>query len=145
MQSRISRRGFLRWFVIGLGGVFFPQMVLAGSNINVKELEDTDCFDLKCTIMEVHPEGSYLIVGEKKIELIDFQKGGRRYRTMLRDHRGQTIPFSSFTKGQWVFIRAFELLDGRSVAREIYKLPSMPTRRSEYPFFKEFPVWDPVE
>jgi len=145
MQSGISRRGFLRWFIIGLGGLFFPQMVLAGSNINIEELEDTDCFELKCTIMEVHHEDGYLVVGEKEIELIEFRKGGRRYETMLRNHKGQTIPFSSFTRGQWVFVRAFELLDGRLVAREIYKLPSMPTKRSEYPFFKEFPAWDPVE
>ena len=144
MDSRISRRAFITWCVVILGGLCFPNMLFAGPDITIGESEeDVEFIDLQCTIMEVHARSKYLIVGEKKIELVDLREGNQRYITMLRDSKGETIPLSSFKKGQWVFIRGFKFSDGRIKAREIYQLPGMVDMR-KYPFFKEVPVWEPV-
>lgn len=146
MNSRISSGAFFIGCVVLVGSLFFPNILIAGPDIRIEESEDVEFFELQCTIMEVHPRRSYLIAGEKKIELVDFQKDAQRYRTMLRDSSGKTIPLSSFKKGQWVFIRGFRLLDGRITAREIYQLPGMVTGKDlgKYPFFENVPVWEPV-
>jgi hypothetical protein len=146
MNSRISRGTFVIGCAVLVGSLFFPNILIALPDIKIEESEDVEFFELQCTVMEVHPRRNYLIVGEKKIELVDLQKGAQRYRTMLRDSTGKTIPLSSFKKGQWVFVRGFRLLDGRIAAREIYQLPRMVTGKDvgKYPFFKDVPGWEPV-
>jgi len=148
MQVYISRRTFVRWFVIiGFGGLLFSQTALAGSEIQIRrEPGNMDLFEIQAKIMEVHPESNYLIVAEKKIELVGLKKGDWRLKTIVQDSKGQAIPLSSFKKGQWVFIRGFELSDGLIAAREIYQLPGMVTGKDlgKYPFFKDVPVWEPV-
>lgn len=147
MQSYISRRVLILWCVIMLGGLFFPNILLGALDITVDTSENHEFFTLQCTIMEVHPKGRYLIVGEQRIELIDFLKGDSRYRTMLRDSKGKAIPFSSLQEGQWVFIRGFKLSEGRIAAREIYLLSQAVKTRKDfrrYHFFEQVPVWKPV-
>jgi len=146
MHSRMSRRAFITWCVVILSGLCFPNMLFAGPDIMIDVSEDVEFFDLQCTIMEVHAKSKYLIVCEKKIELMDFRKGNLRYITMLRDSSEKTIPLSSFKRGQWVFIRGFKFSDGRIKAREIYQLPGMVSRKDfrKYPFFEKVPDWEPV-
>ncbi|MEE9420465.1 MAG: hypothetical protein V3W43_13350 [Desulfatiglandaceae bacterium] len=146
MNSRISRGIVVIGCCVLVGSLFSPKMLVAGPDIRIEESDDVEFFEFQCTIMEVHPRRNYLIVGEKKIELVDLQKGTQLYRTILRDSNGKTIPLSSFKKGQWVFIRGFRFLDGRIAAREIYQLPGMVTGKDlgKYPFFKNVPVWEPV-
>jgi len=146
MNSRISRGTFVIGCVVLVCSLLFPNILVAGPDIKIEESEDIEFFELQCSIMEVHPRRNYLIVGEKRIELVDLQEGNQRYRTMLRDSSGKTIPFSSFKKGQWVFIRGFRFLDGRIAAREIYQLPGIVTGKDlgKYAFFQKIPVWEPV-
>jgi len=145
MSSGILRMQFFIGCAVILGNLVFPQIVLATPDITIDQT-DAEFFQIQCTIMEVHPEASYLIVGEKRIELVDFLKGNKRYRTILKNSKGETIPFNSFRKGQWVFVRGFRLSDGRIAAREIYQLPGMAPRSDFYPFFKVVPPWgEPAE
>ena len=145
MSSGISRRQFLIGCAVILGSLVFPHILLAGPDVTV-DRSDVKFFEFQCTIMEVHPQSNYLIVGEKRIELVDFLKGDKRYRTILRNSEGETIGLSSFKKGQWVFVRGFRLSEGRIAAREIYQLPAMAPRSDFYPFFKNVPTWgEPAE
>lgn len=145
MSSGISRRHLFIGCAVILGSLVFSQIPLAGPDITV-DPSDVQFFEFQCTIMEVHPEANYLIVGEKRIELVDFLKGDKRYRTILKNSEGETIPLSSFNKAQWVFIRGFRLSDGLIAAREIYQLPAMAPRSDIYPFFKNVPTWgEPAE
>jgi hypothetical protein len=145
MSSGISRRHFFIGCAVILGSLVFPHIPLAGADITV-DPSDVEFFEFQCTTMEVHPEANYLIVGEKRIELVDFLKGNKRYRTILKNSEGETIPLSSFKKGQWVFVRGFRLSDGLIAAREIYQLPAMAPRSDFYPFFKNVPTWgEPAE
>lgn len=145
MSSGIWRRQFLIGCTVILGSLVFPHVPLARPDVTV-DPSDVKFFEFQCTIMEVHPGSNYLIVGEKRIELVDFLKGDKRYRTILRNSEGETIGLSSFKKGQWVFVRGFRLSEGRIAAREIYQLPAMAPRSDFYPFFKTVPTWgEPAE
>lgn len=101
-----------------------------------------DYFELQCGVMEVHPD--YLVVCEKVIKLVDFRQGGQRYKTMLRDYKGNSLSFRDFRQNNWVFVRGFELKNGQIFAREIYKLPRhiKQGERRYYSFFSEVPKWE---
>jgi len=101
-----------------------------------------DYFELQCAVMEVHPD--YLVVCEKVIKLVDFRQGGQRYKTMLRDYKGNSLSFRDFRQNNWVFVRGFELKNGQIFAREIYKLPRhiKQGERRYYSFFSEVPKWE---
>jgi hypothetical protein len=143
MNTRISPSHVLiGWMVV----VAFPALLLAGPGITIDRSAVVEFFETQCTIMEVHPGEHSLIVGENRIELVDFQEGDTRYRTILKDSQGHRIPFRSFKKGQWVFVRGFRLSQGTIAAREIYQLPGMVSRPDLYPFFQEVPAWgEPLE
>ena len=104
--------------------------------------KDKDYFEMQCSIMEVHPD--HLVICEKIIRLVDFRQGGQRYKTMLRDHRGNSLSLRDFRHNNWVFVRGFELENGQIFAREIYKLPRHFKRRDRryYSFFSQVPKWE---
>lgn len=109
----------------------------------IGELErEGDYFELQCSVMEVHPD--YLVVCEQTIQLVDFRQGGQRYKTMLRDHRGNSLSFRAFGQNNWVFIRGFKLENGQILAREIYRLPRHVKQgeRRHFPFFSQVPKWE---
>jgi hypothetical protein len=113
----------------------------------MNESADLDFFTLQTTIMEVHPQNKSLIAGEKFIELVDFRKGKKRFRTMLRNSSGGNTPLGSLRRGQKIFIRGFELPDGTIQAREIYQLAETVETRNDlrkYSFFEKVPVWEPA-
>jgi hypothetical protein len=100
-------------------------------------------------VMHVDLEGNFLIVLEKKIELVDQIDGNRRFRTTLKDSRGNPLALDAFREGQWVFVRGFKLKNGSVRAREIYQLPGYVSRKdmARYSFFKNVPPWrwEPVK
>ncbi len=123
----------------------FAPIVYAGNTLTIDESADLDFFTLQTTVMEVHSQNNYLIAGEKIIELVDFRKGKKRFRTMLKNSSGGDTSLGSFKKGQKIFIRGFELPDGTIQAREIYQLAeSVKTRNDlrKYSFFEKVPVWE---
>ena len=66
----------------------FAPIVYAGNTLTIDESADLDFFTLQTTVMEVHSQNNYLIAGEKIIELVDFRKGKKRFRTMLKNSSG---------------------------------------------------------
>ncbi len=147
MGSRI--RAYKRLFVILclviLGYLAFPSVPSARPVIDMNEIEHAELLEFQCTVMEVLPKKDTLIAGEKVMEVVDFRKGNNGYRAILSDADGNTIPLAAFQKGQWVFVRAFRLSDGRIIAREIYRLPGMVAGKDKYPFFKKPLALKPVK
>ena len=123
----------------------FAPIVYAGNTLTIDESADLDFFTLQTTVMEVHSQNNYLIAGEKIIELVDFRKGKKRFRTMLKNSSGGDTSLGSFKKGQKIFIRGFELPGGTIQAREIYQLAEIVKTRNDlrkYSFFEKVPVWE---
>jgi len=147
MNSRKHGITFAGLCVVLFVCLTLAQIVYAGNSLTMDESADLDFFKFQGTIMEIHPHNNYLIAGEKFIELIDFQKGGKRFRTMLRNSAGEKISLKSFKRGQKVFIRGFELSDGTIKAREIYQLVKTVKTRNDlrkYSFFEKAPAWEPT-
>ena len=119
-----------------------PGFALAQSAEILALEREGDYFELQCSVMEVHPD--YLVVCEETIRLVDFRQGGQRYKTMLFDHRGNSLSFRAFGQNNWVFIRGFELENGQIFAREIYRLSQYVKQgeRSYFPFFSRVPKWE---
>jgi len=123
------------------------QIVYAGNSFKVDESADLNFFKLQSTIMKVHPQNNYLIAGEKIIELVDFRKGKKRFRTMLRNSDGDKTSLKTFKRGQKIFVRGFELPDGTIKARGIYQLAENIRTRNDLrkcSFFGKVPVWEPT-
>ncbi|MDD5724081.1 MAG: hypothetical protein PHY29_10160 [Syntrophales bacterium] len=123
------------------------QIAYADNNLKIDESADLNFFKLQSTVMEVHPQNNYLIAGEKMIELVDFRKGSKRFRTMLTNPSGGETSLESFRRGQKVFIRGFELPNGTIKAREIYQLAETVETRNhlrKHSFFEKVPVWEPT-
>ena len=136
--------------VINLCIVLLLCLILApiaysDNNLPINESADLDFFTLQTTIMEVHAQNNYLIAGEKIIELVDFLKGNKRFRTMVKNSGGDNITLGSLRSGQKIFVRGFELQGGTIQAREIYRLPETIRTRNDlrkYSFFEKVPVWE---
>ncbi len=143
MLKDIAARPLLKVSVMAFFCVLIFSPIFAADRIDPKELEDTDFFDLNATIMELHIYSGYLIVAEKKIELMDFVEGGHRFQTMVMNANGAKISIKSLKKGQRVFVRGYGLGKDRLAAREIYKLPQKGNLRS-YGFYDNVPEWEHV-
>lgn len=147
MNSRRHGITFVDLCIVLFACLALAQIVYAGNSFKIDESADLNFFKLQSTVMEVHPKNNYLIVGEKFIELVDFRKGRKLFRTMLRNSSGGKTSLGSFRKGQKVFIRGFELPDGTIKAREIYQLAKTVKTRNDlrkYSFFEKVPVWEPT-
>jgi len=147
MNSRILSMSFAVLCVVLSVCFISAQIVCAGDKVKIDESTELNFFELQSTAMEVHPQNNYLIVGEKFIELVDFRKGKKRFRTMLRNSNGEKTSLRTFKRGQKVFVRGFELPDGTIKAREIYQLAENIRTRNDlrkYSFFKKVPAWEPV-
>ncbi|MBW2631682.1 MAG: hypothetical protein JRC90_07975 [Deltaproteobacteria bacterium] len=124
------------------------QAVYADDNFKIDESTELNFLELQSTVMEVYPQNNYLIAGEKFIELVDFRKGRKRFRTMLRNSDGEKTSLRAFKRGQKVFVRGFELPDGTIKARGIYQLAENIRTRNDLRkcsfFGKVVPVWEPA-
>jgi len=135
-------------FVTGIACLFLPQILVAETDIPaVERAGTTGLFEVQSRIMEINYGKKYMIVAEKRVDLIDYREGGQRYRTLLKNSRGNRISFRSFKRKNWVFVRGLELGDDRIAAREIYRLPRFvePEDYGKYPFFKEVAAWPPAD
>lgn len=147
MNSRRHGITFVDLCIVLFACLALAQISYAGNSFKIDESADLNFFKLQSTVMEVHPQNNYLIVGEKFIELVDFRKGKKRFRTMLRNSDGEKTSLRTFKRGQKVFVRGFELPGGTIKAREIYQLAETVETRNDlrkYSFFKKVPAWEPV-
>ena len=147
MHAQRFKNGIL-WFVTGIACLFLPQILVAETDIPaIERAGTTGLFEVHSRIMEINYGKKYMIVAEKRVDLIDYREGGQRYRTLLRNSRGNTISFRSFKRKNWVFVLGLELGGDRIAAREIYRLPRFvePKDYAKYPFFKEVAAWEPTK
>ncbi len=149
MNSRIIRICFAVLFLVLILSVkpAFLRIAYAGDNPVISESTELDFFEIQTTVMEVHQKNNYIIAGEKVIQLLDFRKGRKRFRTMLRNTGGEETSLNTFTRGQKVFIRGFELPDGTIKARGIYQLPETVVTAEglrKFSFAVKVPVWEPT-
>jgi len=145
MHYRRNGKEFIGLCVVLFVCLALAQAIQAGNNGTINESADLDFFTLQTTVMKVHPQNKYLIAGEKTIELVDFRKGNKQFRTMVKSSSGSDITLAFLKRGQKIFIRGFELPDGTIQAREIYQLPdSVKTRNDlrKYSFFDKVPFWE---
>ena len=128
-------------------GLVISQTLWAGPVIELDKASEAGFFEIHSKVMAVPASGEYLVVGERDIVLADLRSGGQQYRPLLRNAAGNTISLDSFKKGQWVFVRGFELPDGSIAIREIYGLPARVAKRNspKYPFFKKVPALEPIK
>lgn len=94
----------------------------------------------------VSPAGDYLVVGERRVFLVDLTYQHRRYLTNILDSNGREIPFDKIVKDSWVFIRAGALPDLTYGARDIYLLPRELSDKEakRYPALWVIPPWGRV-
>ena len=138
------------WFIIAITLIFLPHTALCGPERQiVAPTGGSPFYMVQGRVMHVDLEGNFLIVLEKKIELVDQIDGNRRFRTTLKDSRGDPIALDTFREGQWVFVRGVKFKNGLVRAKEIYQLPGYVSRKgmARYSFFKNVPPWqsEPVK
>lgn len=124
-----------------------PSAFSAEPKISIDN-DNQSFYELHSVFMESNEAKQYVIVGEQRIDLIDMRRGTQRFKTMIRNSQEKDIPLQSLNNGNLVFIRGFELSDGRIMAREIYRLPQSVQTRSalkKYHFYGTIPVWEPVK
>jgi len=84
--------------------------------------------EINAVISEINLKEAYLIVGEKKIYLIEFKVGNNHYRTAFVNERGHTSYINSLRTILWkkerVLVRGFKLDNGDILAGIIKKIPS---------------------
>ena len=133
--------------LIAAAMIFYSVSGCEAAFVDPGVIDEIDLMELDATIMESHVWAGFIIVAEKKIELMQYMKRGRRYQTLVKNHRGKEIKFRRLKKGMRVYIRAYRMPDDKIVAREIYVLPGKANRKNfrRFPFLKKLPELEPVE
>jgi hypothetical protein len=93
--------------------------------INFDRMEPVE---INAVVSEINLKEGYLIVGEKKIFLIEFKVGSKHYMTSFVNERGNTSYINSLKatlwKGERVLVRGFKLDNGDILAGVIKKISS---------------------
>jgi hypothetical protein len=112
---------------MGICGFSYPDHTAASSpeSINLDVMEPVE---LNAVISEINQREAYLIVGEKKVQLIEFKVGSRHYLTAFVDEKGHTSYITSLRTILWerqrVLVRGFKIDNGDILAGIIKKIPS---------------------
>jgi hypothetical protein len=120
------RNIFLFFLILGVGVMFYPANTAAFSKKRLN-FDRMVPFEINSVVQEISVGGNYLIVGEKKIYLIEFKLGSDKYRSTFVDDMGDTSDITalraSMWKGKRVLVRGFKLANGDIVAGIIKMLP----------------------
>jgi hypothetical protein len=120
------RNIILFFLFLGLGLMFYPANSAAFSKkrLNFDRMEP---FEINSVVQEININGNYLIVGEKKIYLIEFKFGNDKYRSAFVDQMGDKSDITALRTTQWkgkrVLVKGFKLANGDIVAGIIKMLP----------------------
>ena len=113
--------------VMGICGFSYPNNTAAFSKESI-DFESMEPFEISAVISEINLREAYLIVGEKKILLIEFKVGDKHYRTAFVNQRGSTSYVTSLRTSLWlrerVLVRGFKLDNGDILAGIIKKISS---------------------
>lgn len=123
---------------------FFMNAVCMAAAININnttfnELEEFAVFDVSSKIDAVNADKGHITIAERTIETaIPTSSNSDILKTKIQDWNCTDISLKQFKAGDYVFLRAWELPDGRFLARDIYLLPSKRSVNIEtLPFFIE--------
>ena len=108
MSSCLSRKMLIRWVVVGLCCLSFPQSLLADSELKPITSRDLDFREMQCPITIIDFLNKSLMVCEQQILLVDVRQGNSPLRTITGNSKGQPIPLAGLQRGQWIFIRGFQ-------------------------------------
>jgi len=89
---------------------------------------DMEPFEINAVISEINLREAYLVVGENKVQLIEFKVGSKHYMTAFVDEKGRTSYITSLRTILWerqrVLVRGFKLDNGDILAGIIKRIPS---------------------
>jgi hypothetical protein len=134
----ILREGFMNYMkvftktmcfliVLGVCGFSCLDHPAAASTESI-DFDGLEPVELNSVISEINRQEAYLIVGEKKVFLIEFKVGGKNYMTAFINERGGTSYINSLRtilwKGQRVLVRGFKLNNGDILAGIIKMIPA---------------------
>ena len=112
---------------VGMCGFSYPDHTAASSKESIN-LDGMEPVELNAVISEINQREAYLIVGEKKVQLIEFKVGSKHYMTAFVDEKGHTSYITSLRTILWerqrVLVRGFKLDNGDILAGIIKKIPS---------------------
>lgn len=119
---KIFKKGLILCLTISMCVFLYPAYnSYAFSWINI-DLENSEPVEINALIMEVNTAKSYMIVAEKKINIISFKDGKKIYKTKLMNKKGRVVQLSSFKEGQRVLVKGVKLINEQIVALEIKKI-----------------------
>jgi hypothetical protein len=99
--------------------MFYPDNTAASSKKLLK-FDRIEPVEINAVVQDINIDGKYLIVGEKKIYLIEFMLGNDKYRSAFVDNMGDTSDITALRTSLWegkrVLVRGFKLANGDIVA-----------------------------
>jgi len=119
---KIFKKGLILCLIINICVFLHPAYnSYAFSWLNI-DLENSEPVEINAVIMEVNTAKSYMIVAEKKINIISFKDGKKIYKTKLMNEKGRVVQLGSFKERQRVLVKGVKLIDEQIVALEIKKI-----------------------
>lgn len=108
-----------------------PAVKSAADEVSTVKINPDICaeFKIRALIMEVNRARSYMIVGEKTCHVRNYQIGEEILTPRLADSNNNAIELKDFKEGNRVFVRGYELDDGRIFASEVVLINSKTTVR----------------
>jgi len=117
--TNLLKNIFLFFLFLGLGLMFYPDNTAASSKKLLK-FDRIEPVEINAVVQDINIDGKYLIVGEKKIYLIEFMLGNDKYRSAFVDNMGDTSDITALRTSLWegkrVLVRGFKLANGDIVA-----------------------------
>ena len=120
---------------------FLVNAVCMAANININNttfeaLEELPIFDFTSRIDAVNPDTGQITIAERTIAAaIQVSSNPDIFKTKIQDWNCTDMSLKQFKAGDYIFMRAWELPDGRFLARDIYLLPKRSTNIETLPFF----------
>lgn len=125
--KNLFRSIVLFFYVLGLGLMLYPDNAAAFSKKRV-DFDRMEPIKINAVIHEINVKEKYLIVGEKKVYLVEFKLGSDEYRSAFVDERDGTSYITSLITSRWkgkrVIVKGFKLDNGDIVAGTIKRIRS---------------------
>ena len=125
--TNVFTKTFFLLIVMGMCALSYPNNTAAFSKKSI-DFDRMEPVEINAVISEINLKEAYLIVGEKKIFLIEFKVGDKHHRTAFVNQRGNTSYITSLRTSLWlkerVLVRGFKLDNGDILAGIIKKISS---------------------
>lgn len=99
--------------------IIFPNSPALAGNETISPDQGPEVM-INALVMEVHPNASMMVVGEKRV-YISKMIVGKIYKTHLLDQNDSEMDLSNFSRGDRVIVKGFRLSDGGILAQIVKK------------------------